>query len=270
MIIYNIDLFTNNTTLPVDNYCDEITNELNNLNNLLNLTNLKTKKFDKKTYAKKTIINVDNLSEIKKCLNKITLETYDDNKKLLIELFKKYDDQTLGANTIYNILSSNGFFTDLYTRLYSELISEFDIFRETLKTRKKLSFSNYENIISIKLDENYDQFCKNNRKNDIIKSQIKFNSILFLKTDLNDEYIIDIIFYLLNKIKNQEDDVIIFEYIENINIIITSAYEKLKTTSKWNEIYSILNQIINRDTNYEHIKNKAIFKIMDIVDFINN
>ena len=88
MIIYDINLFKSNSIPPSSTFSEEVTCELNNLNNLLNLTNLKNKKYDKKSYTKKTIINVDNLSEIKKCLNKITLETYDDNKKLLIELFK--------------------------------------------------------------------------------------------------------------------------------------------------------------------------------------
>lgn len=270
MKIYDITLFKNNTSSPSDFYGQELSTQLNTLNKLLNLSNLKTKKFDKKSYSKKTVINIDNLSEIKKCLNKITLETYNDNKKLLIDLFNNYEDHTLGADTIYNILSSNSFFTDLYTKLYIELIEEFDVFRKTLILRKELSFSNYENIISVKLDENYDQFCKNNRKNDIIKSQIKFNSMLFLKTELNDDYIIKILNFLLNKIKTEENDVIIFEYIENINIIITTCYEKLKNISEWHDMFIVLNKIIDRSDEYKHIKNKAVFKIMDIIDFINN
>lgn len=269
MTKYSIDTFNVYDTDFSSPFTETLCNNLNELNDLLNLTNYKMKKSDKKFSAKKTIIKIDNLAEIKKCLNKITDETYEENKLLLLNLFNEYDNKKTAANTIYDILSSNFFYSELSAKLFITLTEITDLFKEILNERKECSFYNYTNIVSINSNDNYDSFCKNNRKNDIIKSQIKFNSEIYKLSNLNDDYIEKIIKFLISKIKIETDEVIIYELIENINIIITVTIKKIKQIDYWTHFMLVLNKIKSKSEEYKHIKNKTIFKTMDILDLIN-
>ena len=269
MTEYPIEIFNNIETDDISSFSEQLCSKLNELNDLLNLNNYKMKKSDKKFSGKKTIIKVDNLAEIKKCLNKITDETYEENKLLLLRLFEQYDNKITAANTIYDILSSNYFYSHISAKLFISLTEITDIFKDILNERKECSFYNYKNIVSINSNDNYDSFCKNNKKNDIIKSQIKFNSEIYKMSDLNDEYIENVIKFLINKIKEETNEVIIYELIENINIIITISIEKIKKIQYWNEFIEELNNIKSKKEGYKHIKNKTIFKTMDILDLIN-
>ena len=81
---------------------------------------------------------------------------------------------------------------------------------------------------------------------------------------------------LLKKINDSEnidfkDENPCSEYIENIFIIITNMYNLLKVDDKWGDIYNKLKTIKNQDKNKnENITSKIKFKIMDIIDFVEN
>lgn len=265
MIKIDIDLFINSSEEPLDN---EIKTKIDKLNNLLHLN--KGKK-NKHQYQKKTVINVSNKSLIKECLNKITNETYDTHIETLINLINDYDDKKTIAEDILNICKYNIFYSELYSRLYYELIinKQLLIFKEILDNKKEEIINLYNNIEYIDAEINYDKFCKNNKLNEMIRSETTFYSYLYMKTLIDDNFIVKLIFFLFDKIKTEENDKNIFEYIENIKIIMTITNEKIKQNDKFQEIVSLLNKIKTKSEHFKHIKNKTLFKCMDILDIIN-
>lgn len=265
MIKIDIDLFINSK----DNILDsEIKTNIEKLNNLLHLNRNKKNKHQ---YQKKTVINVSNKSLITECLNKITNETYDMHIETLITLINDYEDKKTIACDIFNICKNNIFYSELYSQLYYELIinRQLLIFKEILDNNKKELLNLYNSIEYIDSEINYDKFCKNNKLNDMIRSETTFYGYLYMKTLISEDFIINILFHLFDKIKVEENDKIIFEYIENIKILISITHERLKDTIKFNNIVILLKQMKNKDEGFKHIKNKTLFKCMDILDIIN-
>ena len=256
MIKIEIDDFINAKEILLEN---EIKTNIEKLNQLLHLN--KSKK-NKQHFHKKTTLNVSNKSLIKECLNKITNETYEMHIENLINLINNYDDKKTIAEDIFNICKNNIFYSELYSRLYYELIinKQLLIFKEILDNNKKELFSMYNNIEYIDAEINYDKFCKNNKLNELIKSQTTFYAYLYNKTLVDEEYIMDLLFNLFNKIKTETSDKNIFEYIENIKVILSITYQKIKNHVRFIEVKDLLNKIKSKSEGYTHIKNKTLFK----------
>ena len=266
MIKIPIDTFVIDKNEPL---ADDIKAEIERLQNLLNIN--KGKKY-KHHYQKKTVINVSNKSLIKECLNKFTNETYETNIVNIINLINTYDDKTAIAEDIFNICKNNIFYSELYSQLYYELIinKQLLIFKQILDEKKCDLLELYNKIEYIDAEINYDKFCKNNKLNESIKAITTFYAHLYNKTLIDVDFIYSLIFYLIDKIKTTTNDNIIFEMIENLRIIISLTYEKIMLNSNYNEMKILLNNIKNKDEGFKHIKNKSLFKCMDILDLLNN
>ena len=74
----------------------------------------------------------------------------------------------------------------------------------------------------------------------------------------------------MNEIENNRENEIIFELIENINVIISVTYNVISKHTKWDNIVSSIESMKNKTTSFKHLKNKCVFKCMDILDFVNN
>ena len=85
------------------------------------------------------------------------------------------------------------------------------IFKEILDNNKKKLLNLYNSIEYIDSEINYDKFCKNNKLNDMIRSETTFYGYLYMKTLISEDFIINILFHLFDKIKVEENDKIIFE-----------------------------------------------------------
>ena len=260
--MYSVNDFNNANTIEIP---DNIIETFNKLNRSFTKKNLQKHK-----YLKKTTIATDCHSTIKTLINKITLETYSENSVELIEEFDKFTDKQGCSSKIFDILSKNNFYSSLYASLYSKLIEHDEIFLQTLNNNIENINSLYDEIKCHDANENYDLFCKSNENNGSIKSLTTFYSYLLLNDNVTCDFIINNINYLIENIKVVKDNLVIFELLENINIYITITHNIICKHEKWGSIIQNIEDMKEKRREFSDLKNKCVFKCMDILDFVNN
>ena len=177
---------------------------------------------------------------------------------------------------LFNIVSSNILYSDIYAKLYNDLIAKFSIFKEILMENFIKLEDKFNNIEYIDPGKDYDKFCENNKKNELLRSICVFYVNLMKEGTIGTAAIANIIlnlFTILNKIivtntkKNELDELSELIYIMTIN-----SYECIKNYDD-----KIGMQILNNIERVTNIKikeqpgitNKCIFKHMDILDEIS-
>tara|TARA_Y100000817_G_C16787568_1_gene513565 strand:+ start:193 stop:1014 length:822 start_codon:yes stop_codon:yes gene_type:complete len=272
MITHNIEIFQNYSALYSEKseYSKHTQNILSKLLEKLNL-NRHNKHHHQRKYIK-TIITTDNLSDIKKYFNQTTTENFNEQIVNILDYFKNIEKKEDIVKAVFNILSLNHFYIELYSKIYFKLNEKYPIFNEELNKNMELFTLKFDDIINVSSQDNYDLFCKNNKKNEELRSLTAFYCYLCNYRVIKEYFLIDTIYYLYDKISENKslDNIVIYEYIENIYTIITLCHDKLEKNTRWNDIIEILNKIINKEEPYRHINNKSIFKCMDIIDAINN
>lgn len=223
-----------------------------------------------------------NLFTLRKYLNMITLNTYD---KLKGEIIKEISDVKFNktpndllflSSEVFKIMSGNILYSDIYSKMYRDLIQEFDIFKEVLMEKLSQFEEQFSNIKYFEPDEDYDSFCENNKKNETLRALSSFYVNLMKENIIDKEYIEKAIFKLfeilnsminLNTKKNELD-----ELAELLYIIITNSYETIKEQDPdiAKNIYDNVDNITKlKVKDYTGLTNKCIFKHMDILDEIS-
>jgi len=232
------------------------------------------------------------INDIRICLNKISNKNYDVQRDAIIEYINAItrqgdessdeDEKTYNPNdinsistAIFEIASTNKFYSELYATLYKELIGKFAVFRDNVD----LIIENYKNDIhKIKfVDPNteYDKFCDNNKLNDKRKALSMFIINLMKKGVLEKSTISEIILYLEDiVVKNVDIENMVYEIeeiTENLFILVTESAVDFKGTGVWETIMSNIS-LFSKYKAKEHlsISSRAIFKYMDILDRIKN
>jgi len=228
------------------------------------------------------------INDIRICLNKISNKNYDAQRDAIIEyiinITKSGDDSSdedekidnskdiVSISTaIFEIASTNKFYSELYATLYKELIEKFAVFRDNVD----LILESYKNDIhKIKfVDPNteYDKFCDNNKLNDKRKALSVFIVNLMKKGVVEKSVVADIILYLEDIVaKNVDIENMIYEIeeiTENLFLLITESVVDFKGTDIWDTIMSNIT-LFSKFKAKEHlsISSRAIFKYMDILD----
>lgn len=267
---------------------DEVLNIINSIATKVGSSNyVKTPVFTKtkKQMPKPVIIESDKVSTLKKIqliLNKISKTSY---VKLKDEMLSLIDDvNKLEKEISINEISEKIFETasiqkinaNIYADLYEELINLYPSFQEDCTRYCNSRINIFDDIKIRNPNTNYEEFCKDNLQNDKIRSLCLFYVELCKRSIIKMDYLTDILNLLLKKINDSEnidfnDENPCSEYIENIFIIITNMYNLLKVDDKWVDIYNKLKTIKNQDKNKnKNITSKIKFKIMDIIDFVEN
>jgi hypothetical protein len=220
------------------------------------------------------------VSEIRGALNKISLKNYDTNSKLIIEKLHEIQNQSNTtdeikkmATNIFEIASTNKFFSEIYANLYKALMAEFpDIFTSILDVCIQGFTELLKTIQYVDQTTNYDDFCKYNKENDKRKATsifitnlvkvgvIPVSTILYLINELHDilnQYIKE-----TNKLNEVE------EITENIYLLLTNNHEILKeSVQELKTKMCVLSQIKAKE--YPSISSRAIFKFIDIIEKMN-
>ena len=237
--------------------------------------------FQTTEFQKKEGIDI-HIYTIRKYLNMITINTYTKLKNNIITEIKQVistktpNDLNYLCNEIFNIVKSNILYSDIYAILYKDLIQEFDNFRDILVKNFSQLETLFNSIEYYDPESNYDKFCENNKKNEILRSTCSFYVNLMKEgiievTSINN--IIINLFKILNtrileKTKKNELD----ELAELIYIFVINSYELIKKQDKTmaKEIYDNTVRITKKKLKEETgITNKCIFKHMDILDEIS-
>lgn len=239
----------------------------------------KIKDFKKTEFVKKTDedIQIDN---IRKYLNKITDKTYDN---LMIKILKDLEGLEKIENSdeiynkigesIFNIASTNIFFSELYAKLYNDLMNKYAFMKEIFKQNYEKFSDIYKNIEYCDAQQDYDKFCENNKTNDKRRALSMFYINLMKLGVISKNSIIELILeiqeYLVDKIDIEANIPVVNELSEVLFIFVTNSVENLKREQCWCKIYNNVEQISNMKPREKvGVTNKSIFKHMDIIDNI--
>jgi hypothetical protein len=229
--------------------------------------------------------NVDN---IRGYLNKIT----DTNEESMIKDIKAEISQLIEHDTshenmmkigysIFNIASSNSFYSELYARLFKSLMNDYDIFKQIFENNFKEFMNLFNTIEYVDSKKNYDKFCDYTKTNDKRRAMSLFVVNLMINEIIEKEEIVDIInqiqklisSYICKAEKSNEVE----ELTENLYIIITKSKECLSHVASVQESWAtIINNLEfvsilkPKMKEYPSITNKTIFKHMDILEEIKN
>jgi hypothetical protein len=211
-------------------------------------------------------------------LNMLTQTNFMEKFNSIIEIIDKLNEEEVIkiSYVIFDIVYSNKFYSEIYANLFSQLISKYSLFMNTLNEKLEKYLDNF--MINEKIDLNdYDVLCKINKENEKIESLSLFIVQLVKHNILKNEYISLLVKELFNilfaNIDNEEQKLLIDKVILNICIL----YDKV---SLQNEYYKINDEEINfsdlilkiidnvNKKKYKGLtnKSKSLFKLMDLLN----
>jgi hypothetical protein len=295
---YNLNEFN---SILFDNFkyklTDSVYNIINNLTSTLGIKSVVEKKEYSKSSDRKprypikideqwehmkpfkpTVIenNEGSMNEIRICLNKISAKNYETNKSRIVELMDSLMDNPIElekiANNIFDIASTNKFFSEIYAELYKCLIERFSIFREVLNSFLEKYTLSIKDIQYVDQKENYDAFCKYNRMNDSRRATSVFIVNLVKKGVLEQELLLNLITeiqgFLFEYIDTENKVNEVDEMTENIFLLVSESHSIMKMNEQWNSqvITNIQQLSILKSKEKKSLSSRAIFKYMDIMD----
>ena len=208
------------------------------------------RKFQATVLAKKEGIEAA-IETIRKHLNKITDKTYETLKVLIVEEINKiisgeteYSAELLTelnkiGDAIFNIASSNGFYSKVYATLYKDLMAQYPFMRGIFIKNYKAFNALFKTIEYCDPNKDYDKFCQVNKDNEKRRSMCSFYINLMLQGIIAPKSIMKIILglqeLLVEKIKLPDAKNIGDELAEVLFILITSSAEMFKEGIRKNE-----------------------------------
>ena len=212
-------------------------------------------------------------------INKITEKNYIDMCHKIIDIVEKFESSTSTtelnkiSDNIFDIASSNRYYSKIYADLYCELSCKFNFMKLAYQDNLTRFTDLFNNIEYVEPNENYDKFCEINKINEKRKSLASFYLNLMLNGIISKSQIITITRNLLDNVykfisidnkKNQVD-----ELTETISILYQKKlyegndYEKIDGYS----INEIIEKIAKSNVkDYKSLTNKTLFKFMDLID----
>ena len=218
---------------------------------------------------------------IRKAMNKIADKTYDVLNKQIIDEIKKVADvgeETRAdlekvAASAFDIASTNGFYSSLYARIYSELCDHFgDIFVPPLKQALASFKDSYRAIEYVSPDEDYDKFCANNKENTKRRAMGVFfinmaGTSFGVELDEAVDIVQDIQTLLEQKIDEEGQQAIVDELACLEGEIVLGGKAQLEKVEEWEEITETVARFAKMKTrDHPSLTNKTVFKHMDIQD----
>jgi len=216
-------------------------------------------------------------------LNKLTDKNYIDIRNKVVDIIDTLIEQNITSSDmlrfssiIFEIASTNRFYSKIYADLYSDLSSKYQMMKEIFEKNLEKFTGLFNNIEYIDPKVNYDKFCEINKTNEKRKSLASFYLNLMYNGIISKKEIMEITRNLLSQVysfisiddkKNEVD-----ELTETVAILYKKdLYEKDNGTNyKLINNYTI-NEIIKHIANskvkdYKSLTNKTLFKFMDLIE----
>ena len=188
-------------------------------------------------------------------------------------------------NQVFDIISSNLFYSSAYAGLYSELLTKHSIFVETLDNQLSKYISTYSDISSVDPKEDYDAFCSMNKKNDRREAVTSFYVNLYKLNNISQYNMLNItkkvVCMIQENIYDSKSEQLITELIKNIFILLDPSsdlfsscndimMEPSKDTEEDEDTMSIREYIIqlsgSAQKTYPGLNTKGLFKLKDLID----
>jgi hypothetical protein len=243
-----------------------------------NIRNFKITKIEKKEGTDKII------NDIRICLNKMSNKNYDIQRNAILEFLNNIctdnnNDLELQkiATAIFEIASTNKFYSEMYAKIYKELMDIYPVFQDLL-TDFLLQFLNTVSDLKY-VDPNidYDAFCNYNKQNDKKKATAVFIIHMMKQTAILPKNVLDILHHLILKLEtfmntdNQLNEV--EEITELVNLFVLEGFNSFME-EKENDLWKIdllkireFSQLKMKEK--KSLSSRVIFKYMDICSFMD-
>jgi hypothetical protein len=285
---------TLNEERPVKKYNDKNSDHKNRykkINNHYdgshNIDEILETKWDKqqifKGIKKEEKIGIDKyIDEIRILLNKISDKNYQTNKDSIIQKIKhclqdneeSNDDIKRVVTVLFDIAKSNKFYSQIYAKLYKELIDNFPFFNDTVVPFVNQFMDSLNTLVYVDSSVDYDGFCNYNKMNENRRASMAFIVNLMKNNVELPIHILDIVIHFQNLAltfvdeENRVNEV--DEITEVLNIVILMINDTYKSHDKW--ISDILPKI-KMFSSFKikekvSLSSRSIFKYKDIVDKI--
>jgi hypothetical protein len=217
------------------------------------------------------------ISEMKKQMNKLTNDNYEVIRDKIFEILYNHDvnDKCMGEinEIIFAISSGNAFFANVYARFMKDMIVKYESMRDVFERHLADVMIRFDNVRCGNPEENYDEFCKINKENDERRALVGFFVQLCIIDMVSVDKIVEI-FYKLYDVVEKERTIKtsvskIEEVITTIFVLVSGSLSFIKNHANYTDIVEKVNAIanINKKANLG-LSNKAIFKMLDLVDII--
>jgi hypothetical protein len=219
---------------------------------------------------------------IRSHLNKMSDKNYIDSRNKIVDDIDKILSENTDTNNliqvssiIFEIASTNRFFSKIYADLYSDLILKYEFMRSVFEHSFSTFLELFKTIEYVNSEEDYDKFCKINKNNEKRKSLSVFFVNLMINEIIDKNKIVHLLKTLLGQIaefsiipnkKNEVD-----ELIENVALLYKK--ELFDCDSKDENlmidgltITGFITKIARSKTQKDmSLTNKTIFKCMDLI-----
>jgi hypothetical protein len=246
-----------------------------------NIRSFKITKIEKKEGTDKI------MNDIRICLNKMSNKNYDTQKTSIFELLSSIDDNPNDlekvAITIFDIASTNKFYSEMYAKIYKELIGEYPIFEKLLNDFLLQFLSTVSDLKYVDPNIDYDAFCNYNKLNDKKKATAVFIIHMMKQSVVLPKDILDILQHLIIKMElcmNTESQLNeLEEMTELVNLFVLEGYTFLSSisSSSSSSETQLWQQILVKIREFSQLKvkekkslsSRVIFKYMDLCSFID-
>jgi hypothetical protein len=221
------------------------------------------------------------IDNIRSCLNKISDKNYNDFRDKIIGLIGNIVNSTSEdiksvSLAIFDIASTNRFYSKMYADLYTEIIKEYDIMKGSFEESLSKFSELFNNIEYVDPNVDYDKFCKVNKDNEKRKAlgaffiNLSINGVIPMLTIINitRNLLSQIYKYISQENKKNEVD----ELTENVALFYKKEFYENEDEFEYELIegYTITDIIIriahSKVKDYKSLTNKTVFKFMDMID----
>ena len=188
-------------------------------------------------------------------LNKLTSENAKEIQEQIMLLIHESSIESI-CSVIFDIASTNSFYSSVYANLYVALSKKWPAFNDLFQLKLNDHIMNLTHLQVVD-SSNYDEFCTCNAKNDKYKSFSLFIVNLTIKGNVAYSKLNELIDQMMDLI-HTSPPAILNEIVEHVYILIVKSKPIHKLLS--------INQTKLKKTN--GLSNKVVFRIMDILDAI--
>ena len=237
-----------------------------------NVRNFKTTKIDKKEGLEKKI------NDVRICINKMSSKNYDSQRDaifaFILEVNQEEESLEKIANAIFDIASTNKFYSEMYARLYRELINVYPIFQKVMDIFLQNYMNSLKEIKYADPNVDYDLFCVYTKQSDKRKATAQFIVHMMREKILSQEYIFSVIYDLTEKVsENMDIDNKINEVeeiTELVNIFVSQSIDIIIPTESWFKSVDHIQQFAKyKLKEKKSLSSRIIFKYTDLVTIID-
>jgi hypothetical protein len=223
------------------------------------------------------------IENIRIILNKLSDKNYIDMRNKIVDIIDKLieanilsEEMLRVSSIIFDIASTNRFYSKMYADLYSDLSGKYDIMKNTFETNFERFTDLFNNIEYVDPKVNYDKFCEINKVNEKRKALASFYLNLMINGIIDKKQIMVITRNLLDQIykfiyqddkKNEVD-----ELSETVAILYKKNIYENDQGNQYEQIEGhTITEIVEKIAeskvkDYKSLTNKTLFKFMDLVD----